>query len=51
MMIQDVDLAIELQRLAFSVVRRSREEDEDERPSPSPNEDVQAQRNPGGGHP
>lgn len=50
MMIQDVDLAIELQRLAFSVVRRSREEDEDDRPLPSNTYDVDTQSHPDGGH-
>lgn len=44
MMIQDVDLAIELQRLAFSVVRRSREEEEVEGPSSSSAEHANAPR-------
>ena len=48
-MIQDVDLAIELQRLAFSVVRRSREEEDE--PSPSTPAEVNPSRDPAGGHP
>jgi redox-sensing transcriptional repressor len=48
-MIQDVDLAIELQRLAFSVVRRSREEEDE--PSPPTPAEVNPPRDPAGGHP